>query len=67
MLVIATQNGKIWIVQLMFIVLPESEELLNSAKMPWKLIDWLNPENFQREGLKINNIEVCKIRSTLPI
>lgn len=27
MLVIATQNGKIQIVQLMFIVLPESEEL----------------------------------------
>lgn len=30
----ATQNGKIQIVQLMLIVLPETEELLNSAKMP---------------------------------
>lgn len=33
MLAIAIQNSKMQIVQLMFIVLPESEELLNSAKM----------------------------------
>lgn len=44
--ILATQNGKLQIVQLMIIVLPASEELLNSAKMPWngKLIDWLNPK-----------------------
>lgn len=53
-LVIATQNAKIQIVQLMFIVLSESDKLLNSAKMPRKLIDWLNSKNFQREGLKRN-------------
>lgn len=34
MLVISTQNGKIWIVQLMFIVLPEREGLLKSARKP---------------------------------
>lgn len=44
--ILATQDGKLQIAQLMIIVLTASEELLNSAKMPWngKFIDWLNPK-----------------------